>query len=186
LTKTTNQPISEAERKRDEVCIRIHLLPVGLGISTFTIIECNRVRSLVLPLCDFGRFVFLPAIILAILGCRGDAPRGMDLDLKDVGRIDIQNRQNKVVEIVDSSEIQDFLAQLRSLPSREEGNVNNEFYLTIYMGGKPGILSLKMGKDCIGPLIPDSEIATRWYFANDSLYNFITGKFRHGRVRMAK
>ncbi len=134
----------------------------------------------------FSSVIIPPTIFLAFTGCGGDPVKEMGLDLQDVGRIDIQNHQNKIVEIVDSSEIQYFLAQVHSLPSREEGNVNNEFYLTIYTSVKPGIMSLKMGRECIGPLIPDSDIAARWYFANDSLYNFISGKFRHGRVRIAK
>jgi hypothetical protein len=135
---------------------------------------------------ECGKLIVLSAIIFAISGCQGDAAKGMDLDLQEIGRIDIQNSQNKIVEIVDSSEIKFFLAQVRSLPTREERNVKSEFYLTLYTGGEPSIVSLKMGRECIGPLIPDSEVATRWYFKNDSLYNIISGKFRRSSIRFTK
>jgi hypothetical protein len=126
------------------------------------------------------------ALIIGLIGCNsheGNAAKDLDLADQTILRISINDRNNKIVDITDSMDIQYFLAQLLSLTARKEGNVKNEFHITFYqkydeIDHQRHITTLRMSKDCIGPMVPSTEVVTRWYFENDSLYNFIIKKFR--------
>ena len=141
-------------------------------------------------------FLVQVGICALISGCgseREDALKGLDLKDYSVGRISFTNRSQQTVDLNDSTETQFFIRQLIGLSSRREENVNNEFDITVYKEKpetpdifKPKlpvpprvyVSSLRMGKDCIGPMVPASEEARRWYFENDSLYTLIKGKFQ--------
>ncbi|MBI5477072.1 MAG: hypothetical protein HY964_10105 [Ignavibacteriales bacterium] len=121
-----------------------------------------------------------------MIGCNsheGEAAKDLAIADQSILRISINNRNNKIVDLTDSADIQYFLSQLRSLTARKEANVNNEFHITFYkkydeIDHQRHITTLRMSKDCIGPMVPSSEVANRWYFENDSLYNFIINKYQ--------
>lgn len=115
-----------------------------------------------------------------------DARQSLHIDNQKILRISITDRARRTVDLVDSGDIGFFLAQLTSLTPRVEENVRNEYDLTLYKEYDDArhmwhMTTLRMGLECIGPLTPASEGVTRWYFRNDSLYNFIRNKFSGGR-----
>ena len=139
------------------------------------------------------RAIIYIVIIVIFSSCqqKDDAAKELDLTSQQILRISITDRDGKTVDIVDSSDIQFFLAQLRSLPTHTEGMVNNEFSITVYKGfddvtHKYHVVSLRMGKDCIGPMVPTSDAVTRWYFENDSLYKFISSKLHYPSTQRGK
>ncbi len=133
-------------------------------------------------------------ICLLLAGCG----RGSDAPLEDLGlkgwsvdRISISNLSSKkTIELDNYREMAFFLRQIRLCSPRGEENVTSEFDLRVYRK-KPGVDlfsgkagppelfedDLRMGRECIGPMVPASVVATRWYFENDSLYTFIKSKF---------
>jgi hypothetical protein len=125
-------------------------------------------------------------LVLGFIGCKSDEEKAIqDFGLADrtITRISITDRNHRVLDIEDSVDVHYFLSQLRSLSAREEGNVYQEYFLTFYEEydenqNKIHVTSLRMGKDCIGPMVSESAVATRWYFEDDLLYNFINDKFR--------
>jgi len=132
--------------------------------------------------------------LIVLTGCaseEGEAVKELELANQAILRISVTDRNNKNLDIPDSAGIHFFLSQLRSLSARTEGNVNNEFYITFYkgydeIGRRWRVTNLRMGKNCIGPMVPSSDSAKRWYFENDSLYNFINGKFRQSNSQRFK
>jgi hypothetical protein len=132
-------------------------------------------------------FVYI-IFILGLAGCKsheGEAIKDLDLANRTIYRISIADSSHKYVDIADSAGIKYFLGQLNSLSPHMEGNVYNEFYVTFYKGYDESdhswhVTTLRMGKDCIGPMVSSSDVVKRWYFENDSLYNFINDKFHKG------
>lgn len=141
-----------------------------------------------------GHYFAHLVLFIGLIGCkseRGDAANDLDLANQTIVRISITDRNHRTLDIVDSAGIHYFLAHLNSLSARAEGDVDNEFDLTVYkaydeIGHKWHITSLRMGKSCIGPMVPASDVATRWYFEYDSLYNFIGDKFHQDRSYKTK
>ena len=127
-------------------------------------------------------------LILLLTGCKsneGEAVKDLDLANRKIQRITIADSSHKNVDIADSTGINFFLSQLSSLSARMEGNVHNEFYVTFFKGYDEAdrswhVTTFRMGKYCIGPMAPSSDVVKRWYFENDSLYNFINDRFHKG------
>lgn len=129
------------------------------------------------------------AMIGVLFSCQGvktDAAKELGLLSGRILRIAVSEEKGKPVDIVDTVGISFFLSQLRRLDSRTEKGARTQFYLTIYQTGTKGaygsgVVSLRMGRSCIGPLASDSEEAVRWYFENDSLYDFFERRLQGSR-----
>jgi len=124
--------------------------------------------------------ILLSIVLLIFGGCKSDfnSKNGLEIgDVKSISLIQPDTLKRTVVD--EKNELRFIFGELNTLSSRREGKVNPEFVIE-FLKNDGSIVKMRMGKDCIGPNVPASDVAERWYFHKDTLYRFCIAKIRQG------
>jgi len=131
---------------------------------------------------DFRLFAVLflaVATILTIGSCSDsrnplDALAGLPITSISVS----QDHGGRTVLITEPEDIHFITTRLIGLRTHREGKVNPEFHLVFASQGGAS-LRLRLGRDCIGPAVPASDVVLRWYFDDGAVYDFILERLGH-------
>ena len=121
----------------------------------------------------YFKTILAGSALIALCGCHGSPIPG--LTSSQIKSISI-SKGERTRFIAAQSEIDFIVSNIAQLQTNSDIKVHPEFNLTFFLvQGEP--VRLRLGRDCIGPDVPASQYAKRWYFSDSKLYEFISSKF---------
>lgn len=140
----------------------------------------GRLAQALGPRMQFLRWLAITAISVAVSltsSCTRQAEPLSALNGQPLRAISVEDITGYKVTLTSHEDLEFVTSHLTGLEVRREFKISHEFNLDFYPPqGAP--LRLRLGENHVGPDVPASAMADRWYFKDRTLYEFIKSKAR--------